>query len=50
VSDNSSRVLRGGSFYDLATNLRSAYRVFSRPDYCDVSYGFRVSRTYPLPP
>ncbi len=50
VSSNSSRVLRGGSFYDFATLMRSASRVFNRPGNRNNNFGFRVSRTYPLPP
>jgi formylglycine-generating enzyme required for sulfatase activity len=50
VVDTSSRVLRGGSFDYYATLMRSAHRNFDRPDFRDLFYGFRVSRTYPLPP
>jgi formylglycine-generating enzyme required for sulfatase activity len=50
VSDDASRVLRGGSFYYNATNLRSADRSYFRPDNRSFDFGFRVSRTYPLPP
>ena len=50
VSGDSSRVLRGGSFLDLATDMRSASRNNFRPDYGFSVVGFRVSRTYPLPP
>jgi formylglycine-generating enzyme required for sulfatase activity len=50
VSNDSSRVLRGGSFDNLATNMRSAYLYNDRPDNRDLDLGFRVSRTYPLPP
>lgn len=50
VSNDSSRVLRGGSFNNSATNMRSANRNSYRPDNRSLSLGFRVSRTYPLPP
>jgi formylglycine-generating enzyme required for sulfatase activity len=50
VVDTSSRVLRGGSFIDNATYLRSADRNNYRPGLRVIDYGFRVSRTYPLPP
>jgi len=50
VVDTSSRVLRGGSFLYLATSLRSALRIINRPVYRNVDFGFRVSRTYNLPP
>jgi len=43
--EGNSRVLRGGSFFNLPLVLRSAYRYHSTPDdrYGDV--GFRISRT-----
>jgi formylglycine-generating enzyme required for sulfatase activity len=50
VVDASSRVLRGGSFTYLAASLRSAIRNTYRPDYRGSLNGFRVSRTYNLPP
>jgi formylglycine-generating enzyme required for sulfatase activity len=50
VVDASSRVLRGGSFFNFATFLRSANRYYFRPDARFYNIGFRVSRTYNLPP
>ena len=41
------RVLRGGSFYGLALNVRSAYRGYTGPAVRLNSIGFRVARTYP---
>jgi eukaryotic-like serine/threonine-protein kinase len=40
-----SRVLRGGSFYNQASNLRSAYRDDDMPTYRINRVGFRVART-----
>ncbi len=39
---NNSRVLRGGSWFNDAVNLRAAGRGGDSPDYRDFSYGFRV--------
>jgi serine/threonine protein kinase len=50
IKDDTPRVLRGGSFYDVATNMRSALRGGYFADGRDYYSGFRVSRTYPLPP
>ncbi|MFM8477980.1 MAG: formylglycine-generating enzyme family protein, partial [Planctomycetaceae bacterium] len=50
VVDTSSRVLRGGSFNFSATLVRSASRSSDRPDLLVNNGGFRVSRTYNLPP
>ncbi|MFM7865431.1 MAG: formylglycine-generating enzyme family protein, partial [Planctomycetaceae bacterium] len=50
VSDSASRVLRGGSFGDYATFMRSANRNNGRPDLRNGNLGFRVSRTYNLRP
>ena len=36
------RVLRGGSWFDVARGLRSGYRDSYTPDYRDVYYGFRL--------
>ena len=47
--DGTSRVLRGGSSSGRTTDMRSANRSAGRPDLRS-PYGFRVSRTYPLPP
>jgi formylglycine-generating enzyme required for sulfatase activity len=50
VSEDSSRVLRGGSFFSNAAIMRSANRDINRPGYRGNNYGFRVSRTYDLRP
>jgi formylglycine-generating enzyme required for sulfatase activity len=50
VSEDSSRVLRGGSFSNYATNMRSASRYVNRPGRRLSNVGFRVSRTYYLRP
>ena len=42
-----SRVLRGGSFFNVAVLLRSARRGRSLPGTRDGVFGFRVARTYP---
>jgi formylglycine-generating enzyme required for sulfatase activity len=46
LEDRVSRVLRGGSFYGNATNLRSPYRVGNRPSNRYNAIGVRVARTY----
>ena len=43
-----SRVLRGGSFYNLASNVRSAFRNLYVPTFRININGFRPSRTLPL--
>ncbi len=43
-----SRVLRGGSFISLASNVRSAYRNSDVPTNRINSFGFRPARTLPL--
>jgi formylglycine-generating enzyme required for sulfatase activity len=46
TESNTSRVLRGGSFYDCNPGiLRSAYRVDSSPGIRNYNLGFRFSRT-----
>jgi formylglycine-generating enzyme required for sulfatase activity len=40
-------VLRGGSFFNFASNARAAYRFSNRPSVRDSSYGFRLARTAP---
>lgn len=50
VVDTIGRVLRGGSFDNFAALVRSANRSVNRPDNRLSNLGFRVSRTYPLPP
>ena len=47
VRDADRRVLRGGSFFDDASNVRSARRFSLNPGNRDVSNGIRVSRTLP---
>lgn len=42
TSRSSSRVLRGGCWYSLATCSRLAYRLGRRPDHMDFNLGFRV--------
>jgi formylglycine-generating enzyme required for sulfatase activity len=39
-----TRVLRGGSFADARTNLRSSKRYWTPPDHLSNRYGFRVAR------
>ena len=46
-AEGSARVLRGGSFFDRATLLRSAYRNGSEPWSRSRIYGFRVARGRP---
>jgi len=47
LTDNkeSSRLLRGGSWYNDSWRCRSAYRHYDTPDYGDNLLGFRVGRT-----
>ena len=45
TSPTSSRVLRGGSFYNSPQYLRSAVRFSNSPGNRDVNVGFRISRT-----
>jgi formylglycine-generating enzyme required for sulfatase activity len=40
-----SRVLRGGSWYDEASSLRTSYRFDAAPDRADNIIGFRCART-----
>jgi formylglycine-generating enzyme required for sulfatase activity len=46
IRDTKSRVLRGGSFGSLASNVRSAYRSFNVPTNRFFSSGFRPARTF----
>jgi formylglycine-generating enzyme required for sulfatase activity len=46
-SDNVVRVLRGGSFYGMASFLRSAFRDRYRSSDRTFAVGFRPARTYP---
>jgi formylglycine-generating enzyme required for sulfatase activity len=50
VRNNVSRVLRGGSFLYLSSNVRSANRSNYQPMSRHLAYGFRPSRTYHLSP
>jgi formylglycine-generating enzyme required for sulfatase activity len=47
IKDNIRRLLRGGSFVNLAPSVRSAYRDSLRPSVALGAAGFRVARTYP---
>ena len=47
VSDKLLRIIRGGSFGDLAPSLRSAFRDGSRPTNRFPEVGFRIARTMP---
>ncbi len=47
LSNSQSQVLRSGSFYDLANEVRSAYRRGYLPGNSFDYLGFRVARTYP---
>ena len=46
ITDKRSRVLRGGSFYSPASNVRSATRASSAPAYRASNIGFRGARTF----
>jgi formylglycine-generating enzyme required for sulfatase activity len=46
TANSSSRVLRGGSFYNLAENARSAYRNNNEPANRHYSSGFRPAGTF----
>jgi formylglycine-generating enzyme required for sulfatase activity len=39
-----TRILRGGSFFDERTNLRSSKRMWSPPNHLSHRYGFRIAR------
>ncbi len=45
VDPTAARVLRGGSFNDQASDIRSAYRHINVPGYRSSYLGFRVART-----
>ena len=49
VTDQLSRVLRGGSFYSQPTGVRCAFRLSYRPSgrVVFIGFGLRVARTYP---
>ena len=46
---NDSRVLRGGSWYDVPASLRSAFRIWGAPDIRFLINGFRLVRTLLTP-
>jgi formylglycine-generating enzyme required for sulfatase activity len=48
VKSTDSRVLRGGSFYYLASLVRSAFRSPTVPTFRNYTVGFRPARTLPL--
>ncbi len=50
VLDAGRRVLRGGSFLNQSSNVRSALRSYNLPDYRLNYDGFRAARTYHLSP
>jgi formylglycine-generating enzyme required for sulfatase activity len=50
VRDKVSRVLRGGSFFNQASDVRSAYRNFFVPTLRLDYLGFRMARTCPSAP
>ena len=50
ASDSDDRVLRGGSFTNPSSNVRSAYRNNLVPTDRGLNFGFRPSRTLPLVP
>jgi formylglycine-generating enzyme required for sulfatase activity len=39
-------MLRGGSWSNVATRTRCAYRSYNRPDNGDVNWGFRLARLF----
>ena len=45
MNSRKSRVLRGGSFYNDAKNVRTTYRLSLTPDYRYIASGFRVAVT-----
>jgi formylglycine-generating enzyme required for sulfatase activity len=47
LSNSGPRVLRGGSFANVASYVRSAFRNSNQPDNRYDSFGFRVGRTLP---
>jgi formylglycine-generating enzyme required for sulfatase activity len=46
INPQDSRVMRGGSFYDPMSIIRSAYRNYLVPTSIVNSIGFRVARTF----
>jgi formylglycine-generating enzyme required for sulfatase activity len=47
IDEKHSRLLRGGSFFNLPGGVRSADRYWNAPAYRIGNYGFRPARTYP---
>ena len=47
VLGDGSRALRGGTFFLHGSSLRSAFRLYDRPTYPFLTFGFRVARTLP---
>jgi len=47
TSSGSKRVIRGGGWYFIAGNCRSAMRTFNSPDYAFGNLGFRLARDVP---
>ena len=45
TAEGGARVLRGGGWYDDASNCRSAGRFFNAPGSSSIIFGFRVART-----
>ena len=45
VRERVPRLLRGGSYYDLPTSVRSAYRDWTAPSNLIPNVGFRPART-----
>jgi formylglycine-generating enzyme required for sulfatase activity len=50
ASEGSKRVIRGGSWFDVAGLCRSAYRFGHEPGYQSKDVGFRVAATLPEGP
>jgi formylglycine-generating enzyme required for sulfatase activity len=46
IISTSSRVLRGGSFCNQASFVRSSYRNYLVPTFRNTDFGFRVARTF----
>ena len=45
ASSGSARVNRGGSWSEIADDIRTSYRNYSDPFYCSGDLGFRLVRT-----
>jgi len=46
IDSTANRVLRGGSFVNPASHVRSSYRLFNLPSFNIVYVGFRAARTF----